>query len=189
MIDLTTIDKTTITPDSSTIGATPYAPGYTPGHQTLRRELDRLLDAMIGGGGSGVPYQGYQGWNGMPLQGGMATPFQAWPVSATPADVIETQTEYRLWLDLPGVDPDSVKLSISGAHLHIKAQRGTPEAGDEALAVYSERRSGAVQRSLRLPFEVEAQDIQATLRNGVLELTIAKPGAHSNVVEIPLRAA
>ena len=177
MIELADADGTFDTTEMKAPGESIYP--------ELRGEMHRLLESMtIGGAGGGS----YEGWNGRALRAGMPTPFQVWPASAA-SDVTESETEYRLRLDLPGVDPESVGLSVSGDHLHIEAQPVAPETGDDAPTIRSGGPGGNIVCSLRLPFEMDRRDIEAMLHDGVLELAIAKPDAPGNVVEIPLPAA
>ena len=77
--------------------------------------------------------------------------------------------------DLPGADPKDVEVSVSGETLTL---RGTREAREEKKGrdfIHREVSSGSFERSLPLPKGVRAEDIKASYRHGVLELTIPIP--------------
>lgn len=152
MIDLTNLDQDDPAQATSDWGNTAYPAEY----QAFRRDWARMLDAML----TGDP-------DDMGLRGGLA--------ATAAADVLESEQDLRVWLDLPGVDPESVTLSIDGDCLHVDAHRGPPEADEPPLAWRREQPSGGIRRSIRLPFEPEETRIAATLANDVLLLTIGKP--------------
>ncbi|MCX7818320.1 MAG: Hsp20/alpha crystallin family protein [Kiritimatiellae bacterium] len=77
-------------------------------------------------------------------------------------------------VELPGVDPASVKVSVAGDVLTIEGER--PSAiPDTAKEVHrQERATGSFARSLRLPWEVEADKVTASHKNGVLTVTLPR---------------
>lgn len=91
-----------------------------------------------------------------------------------PADVLETAHEYRVALDLPGVDPATIKLSVEKDTLEVAAERRftQPAAGEELHR--SERAYGAFGRSFRLPTSVDAARVEARYEAGVLTVTLPK---------------
>jgi len=97
---------------------------------------------------------------------------QPWTPSV---DVIHKDGTVVLRADLPGINPDEVKitveddvLTVSGAH-----EEETEEEHDNYMR--RERRRGSFSRSMSLPGGVKADDIEATTDNGVLEVTIPLP--------------
>jgi HSP20 family protein len=73
--------------------------------------------------------------------------------------------------DLPGVDPDSVNLTVEKNVLSVRAERTwQPAEGVEVLV--SERPQGGVSRQLFLGENLDTEHIEATLKDGVLTLTI-----------------
>jgi HSP20 family protein len=80
-----------------------------------------------------------------------------------------TDKEYMLRAELPGLDPDKdVQIVSHGGILTIKAERHDEEKGLNR----SEFRYGMLQRSFRLPSNVDEAAIRATYRKGILEVTI-----------------
>jgi len=116
----------------------------------MRREMDRLF------GGAGA-YEAPA----------------AWPV---PAEVIETDNEYRFHIDLPGLSADQIDLTVENNVLTVSGERkwereeGKP---DGEVHVF-ERRYGRFERSFALPRRVDANTIDASYDNGVLTIRLAK---------------
>jgi HSP20 family protein len=94
-------------------------------------------------------------------------------VGFTPVlDVRETDKEYLVLVDLPGVKSDEVTLEVSDRVLSISGSRAAVETGEAQL---SERPYGSFARTLTLPHGVEEEKIEANYVNGVLELHVPKP--------------
>lgn len=89
-----------------------------------------------------------------------------------PLDVRETDDEYLVLVDLPGVKSDDVSIEISDQVLSISGSRAATDTGD---APVSERPWGAFVRTLTLPKGVDEEHIVANYNDGVLELHVPKP--------------
>jgi len=79
--------------------------------------------------------------------------------------------------ELPGIDPDEdVEVTVSDGMLHIHAER-TEEKHEEKKGSWIRRelRRGSFSRSLPLPEGVSEDDISATYKNGILEITVPMP--------------
>jgi HSP20 family protein len=89
-------------------------------------------------------------------------------------DILETDSEFQLLIELPGVDKDDVKLSIEAGVLSITGQRGQPK--DEKGRRYHrvERAYGRFARSFSLPDTVDEQKLTAEFRNGILTVHLLK---------------
>lgn len=76
----------------------------------------------------------------------------------------------------PGLDPASIQLSIDRGLLVIAGERASqlPEAR-EGIAVYAQERfAGNFRRVISLPDEADAAKVDASYRDGILRVTIAK---------------
>lgn len=95
--------------------------------------------------------------------------------SYTPSlDIFESEESYRLFLDLPGVKSEMVKLEMQEERLVVT---GTREKRPEAEAVHVHRNecsSGAFSRSIRLPKLLDLEKIEASFENGVLQILLPK---------------
>lgn len=92
------------------------------------------------------------------------------------ADVVERENEIRVVVELPGLGPEDVDLSLENNVLSITGEkREERREGDEKSRYHlSERRYGKFTRSFVLPREVDAESIRASFDNGVLTITIPK---------------
>ena len=109
------------------------------------RDLDRLADQ---------------------LTSGLRTPRTA------PMDVYRLGDHYVVHLDLPGVDPGSVDLSVEDNALTVRAHRTTRPQGEDMQVVVAERPSGEFVRQLFLGEGLDSERIEATYDQGVLTLNV-----------------
>jgi len=78
-------------------------------------------------------------------------------------------------VDLPGVEPKEVDISITGNVLTVKGERKHKEEVKEGEYVRQETAYGTFERSLTLPEGVEPDKIKATYDKGVLEIAMPLP--------------
>jgi HSP20 family protein len=99
---------------------------------------------------------------------------QAWSQTrqaSMPMDAYRHGDSFVVNLDLPGVDPSSIDLTVERNVLTVSAERHWQAVeGDQVVA--SERRQGAFSRQLFLGDGLDAERIHATYENGVLTVTI-----------------
>jgi HSP20 family protein len=99
----------------------------------------------------------------------------SWSYGLAPAaDVLETEGEYRVLLDLPGIDPAAVQLRVEKDTLSVQVDRkqAQPAAGETLHR--SERAFGTFFRSFTLPRGVNATAVEATYEQGVLTVKLPK---------------
>jgi HSP20 family protein len=81
-------------------------------------------------------------------------------------------------MDVPGVDPASVDITLEGGVLTVSGERvpftGPRDADEQGELMRSERGQGRFYRRFVLPDTVDSDRVKATNRHGVLELTIPK---------------
>ncbi|MHC4952274.1 MAG: Hsp20/alpha crystallin family protein [Planctomycetota bacterium] len=95
----------------------------------------------------------------------------------TPAlDIAETKDAYQVTLELPGVDPQDVEISVEESILTITGEKTIEnKEGDEEKKWYRlERRRGSFLRQIRLPNDVDAGNIAADSGNGLLVVTLPR---------------
>lgn len=102
-----------------------------------------------------------------------------------PMDAYRHGDEFIVCLDLPGVDPDSIDVTIESDTLTVKAERRAPWGADDERIV-CERAHGTFTRQLLLGENLDREKLTARYDQGVLTLTIpvaeqAKP-RHVSVV-------
>jgi HSP20 family protein len=122
---------------------------------TIQNEMNRLFNTFFEDG---------------PGNGG--TQLRRW----LPAmDLVETQDDFVLRADLPGLGEKDVTIELEDNVLTISGERKS-EHEDRKEGYYRvERVSGAFQRSLTLPEGVDPEAIKASFDKGVLEVRVPKP--------------
>jgi HSP20 family protein len=86
-------------------------------------------------------------------------------------DVRETEDEYLVFVDLPGVKSEDVVVELSDQALTVSGSRAPVETGEPQRL---ERPSGSFVRRLTLPKGVDSDKVVAEYKEGVLELRIPK---------------
>jgi HSP20 family protein len=125
--------------------------------QTVQNEMNRLFNTFFD---SPTP-----GGNGGPT-------LRRW----IPAmDVVETDDQYVLRADLPGMSESDVNIELDDNVLTISGERKSEHEHRREGYYRVERASGSFSRSLTLPEGVDADSIQAGFDSGVLEVRIPKP--------------
>ncbi|HEV8314155.1 MAG TPA: Hsp20/alpha crystallin family protein [Burkholderiaceae bacterium] len=151
----------------------PYGAGGDP-FLTLRREMDQLFDHML---------QGF----GMPMA---TTPAagEAGRITAPRMDVSESDSEFRITADLPGVAPADVSVTLDDDVLTIRGEKKAQREDERQNYHVIERSYGAFQRSLRLPFSAEAGKVQANFEHGVLTVSVPKSAQQQRSQRIEVRS-
>ncbi len=90
---------------------------------------------------------------------------------AMPMDAYRDGDRFIVHFDLPGVDPESIDLTVEKNVLTVRAERAwQPHEGQEVIV--SERPQGTFTRQLFLGDSLDAEEVQASCEDGVLTLTI-----------------
>lgn len=126
----------------------------------LQHEMNRLFDESFSGFGLPAEF--------------MATPFSG--ETRPKIDMRETDMEFVVEAELPGVAEDDLDVQVSDNMLTIRGEKRfekKEDKGDEYH--YLERAYGSFARSIPLPFDVDPDSVEAVFKNGVLTLTLPKP--------------
>lgn len=89
------------------------------------------------------------------------------------ADVFETGESFVLVADMPGVDETSVEVTLENRVLTITGEV-RPRQHDGYRRVYAEFEDADFERAFHISAEVDASAIQATVKNGVLRVSVPK---------------
>ncbi|MDZ7643626.1 MAG: Hsp20/alpha crystallin family protein [Woeseiaceae bacterium] len=128
----------------------------------------------------------YEPWRGMDqLQDDINRLFSSWSnnesSSATadwvPAvDITEFNNSFELYVDVPGVDPKDVEITLDNGVLTISGERQYLKRTDDEgpSRRRTERAYGRFDRRFILPDTVDADNVKAANNHGVLEITIPK---------------
>ncbi|WP_303904291.1 Hsp20/alpha crystallin family protein [Thiohalomonas denitrificans] len=91
-----------------------------------------------------------------------------------PVDIIDREEEIVLRAEIPGVDKDSIDVSLSDNSVTIRGSSHHEEKESEENYYRSEISRGAFSRTISLPADVDGDKTKATFKEGVLELTMPK---------------
>lgn len=89
------------------------------------------------------------------------------------SDITETDTEYHVTMEIPGIDMKKLDITYSEGVLTIKGEKTTEISIGESCFC-SERYVGDFQRSFRIPGKVDTENIEATYKDGILRVSLIK---------------
>ena len=104
-------------------------------------------------------------------QGSGRATTSAW---APALDISERKDAYLVTVELPGIKPEDLDITMEDGLLTIQGERQFTQESSEQQFHRVERRYGAFRRSITLPAHVMAEGIQATVDNGVLQILVPK---------------
>ena len=117
---------------------------------------------------------------------GLARPF-AWEETVRGfypvVDIRETDTAYEVRAELPGLKKEDLTIEVQGGMLTISGEKRAEGEEKNGLS-FNERRYGAFQRSFYVDEKVNAEDIQARCKDGVLEVSVPKRQEARRLVSI-----
>jgi HSP20 family protein len=133
----------------------------------LHREVNRLFDDL------------FRGADDTRLWGGRG----AWPS----VDVEETEKEFQITAELPGLEERDVEVLLQDGVLTVRGEKKLEtEARNRS---YSERFYGRFERQISLDRDVDESAVKATFKNGVLAVTVPKnPRAVERTRRIPINS-
>ena len=88
-------------------------------------------------------------------------------------DVRENATTYIICLDIPGVQKDTIDISLKPNNIVVECVRN-PIPHSKNLFLYVERPYGKLVRTIHLSSRVDPDSITCSYKNGVLQITIGK---------------
>jgi HSP20 family protein len=95
-------------------------------------------------------------------------------VWAPALDISERKDAYVVTVEVPGVNPDDLDITLEDGLLTIQGERQFTQESTEQQFHRVERRYGSFRRSITLPSQVQADAIEASFENGVLEVVVPK---------------
>ena len=133
-----------------------------------------------------MAYVNYEPWFGIrQLQDDINRLFTGWSTNDSSGvtadwvptvDINEYDDRFQLFVDVPGVDPKDVEITLETGVLTISGERyrQAEREGENVISRRSERGNGKFYRRFILPDIVDAEKVKATDRFGVLEISIPK---------------
>jgi HSP20 family protein len=105
-----------------------------------------------------------------------------------PLELKENDNQLIVRAEVPGFKPDEIKVSVEPNQIIISGNTEQRKEGETANEVFSEIQSNQFCRRLALPEEVDPGSAAATLKDGILELTLTKIAA-STRTEVEVKVA
>jgi len=96
------------------------------------------------------------------------------PAWAPALDIAERKDAYLVTVELPGVKLDDLDITLEDGLLTIQGERHFAHDSSEEQVHRVERSSGAFRRSITLPAHVVADEVEATIEDGVLRILVPK---------------
>jgi len=76
--------------------------------------------------------------------------------------------------ELPGIDPDKIEITVSGNTLTMAGALTQEPCGENETYLRQERGIGNFQRNIGLPFQIDAQGVEAGYEKGILMITLPR---------------
>lgn len=89
-------------------------------------------------------------------------------------------------LEVPGIEPEKVEISIKDHTLRIRGERRQAETIDDKDYYAEEFAYGSFERTLTLPREAKVEDVKATYDQGVLEVIVPQGAAVTEARKVPI---
>ncbi|MBC7327198.1 Hsp20/alpha crystallin family protein [bacterium] len=89
-------------------------------------------------------------------------------------DIVETENEFIVKMELPGINPDDVEITLHGDTLTIRGEKKEEQRSEKENYLRLERCYGSFQRSFTLGVPVKADEVKATFKDGILEVRVPK---------------
>ena len=89
-------------------------------------------------------------------------------------DVIEDKDGYHFYFEMPGLTNESIDARVENGQLLVAAERKRPEWPQETEVHIAERSYGTIHRAFELPNDASRDGIEASYKDGVLEVTVSK---------------
>ncbi|MFM6312685.1 MAG: Hsp20/alpha crystallin family protein [Dolichospermum sp.] len=118
----------------------------------LQRQMNRLFEQLL------------------PTDGGERVGLTFIPA----AEIAETDSDLRLKIEIPGIDPKDLNVEVAPESLSISGERKSETTTAEGGVTRSELRYGKFKRVITLPAVVDNERVEAEYKDGILRLTIPK---------------
>ena len=96
------------------------------------------------------------------------------PILAPHANIYDQGNEVALAVEMPGVDKDSLEVSLDGNLLYLKGRKKKEDVGKDYQIIHQERQGVEYQRVFELNADVDRESLRAEYVNGVLKIFLSK---------------
>ncbi|MET0877525.1 MAG: Hsp20/alpha crystallin family protein [Tardiphaga sp.] len=120
---------------------------------SLHREMNRLFDEVVRG--FDAPFSAI-------------APSSGWPK----LEIADDDRELRISAEVPGLEEKDIEVLIDDGQLTLRGEKAS--ATDDKKRQFSERYYGRFERRIAIPYEIAEDQVKATFKNGVLDVTLPK---------------
>jgi HSP20 family protein len=158
---------------------------YGYGYPALHREMtqwmeqwDRWFDSFFNRGFGLTP------WTGQPSS--LGNQWKGWWPAV---NVSESEKEYQLTAELPGLDENDIELTLGNDSITLKGEKKN-EYEDKGSSYYRMERSfGSFHRTIPLPEGVDIEHVDANFKQGVLTVTLPKlPAEQTGAKKVQIKS-
>lgn len=141
---------------------------------SLQREVNRLFDDF------------FRGFDLRPLR----VAEEGWGGFSPKMDLEETEKEYRITAELPGVEEKDVEVLLTGNSLTLKGEKKEEKEEKGKSFYHVERSYGSFQRTVPLPDGIDLKKVDAEFKSGVLTVKLPKTAeAKKTGKKVPIKSA
>ena len=88
-------------------------------------------------------------------------------------NIYKVQDHARIKAEVPGIEPESIKINVHGNKLEIKGEKEEIEESSENC-VRAERKCGEIYRLIELPFNIDSKNMKVSFSNGIMTVDIPR---------------
>lgn len=133
------------------------------GKSLTDRQLSRLLDQMY-----------------IQSQGRLCIPGQTW---SPQIDLYETEGAFYALSDVPGLNAEQIEVLVDAHHLRIAGCRDMPKLQNASRVHQAEIDYGSFSRTIHIPGQINIDEVEATMDNGMLRVRMPKQTTERTVVD------
>ena len=122
----------------------------------FERDMNRMFDEFFGGFGLAPTWE-----NG-------------WSTFSPQVDIVDSEKEIKVLVELPGLDEKDIDVSFSRNTLTISGEKRQEQEDKNKNYYRMERSYGSFKRAIPIPCEIKTEDIDATFKNGILSIVLPK---------------
>lgn len=137
----------------------------------VQQDMRRLFDEF------------FRGWGLAPL-----SDWEPWEEFTPRVDVVESERDFQVSAELPGMDEKDVEVTLAHNTLTIKGHKQAEKEERGKNYTHVERSYGSFHRSIPLPCEVDADKVSAVFKKGVLSITLPKTSVGEECKKIAIRS-
>lgn len=102
-----------------------------------------------------------------------------------PVDIKEEDEAYTFRIDVPGMSADDLEVELHDGVLSVRGERELRESAEHKGYIRTERRHGKFLRQFRVPTAAKAEELKASVKDGVLAIYVPK-GSASEARRVPI---